>query len=98
MHRWFTEKYLQNRQVKVAVPKNLIKLNAANIKHSVHKYMNNNACTNLIEGAGQQGPLRRKLLMSQAEAQNKTTNSGSVSRSAGASDARRDAWGKQQSR
>lgn len=34
--------------------------------------MNNNACTNLIERASKQGQLRRKLLMSQAEAQNKT--------------------------
>jgi len=36
--------------------------------------MNNNACTNLVEGAGKQGPLSTKLLMSQAEAQNKTMN------------------------
>lgn len=57
---------------KLQLQKNLIKLNTANIKYSAHTYMNNNACINLREGAGKQGPLRRKLLMSQAEARNKT--------------------------
>lgn len=36
--------------------------------------MNNNASTNPTEGVGKQGPLRRKQLVSQAEAQNKTMN------------------------
>lgn len=84
--------------MKVAVTKeNLIKLNVANIKYSVHTYMNHNTCINLREGHGKQGPLRRKLLMKQAKLITRQSTAGSVSRSEGAS-APRDAQGKQQGR
>lgn len=47
----------------------------------------------MIEKTGNQGPIRRTLLMSQAEAQNKTKMLHQPAKSTGGSGARRDAWG-----
>lgn len=45
----------------------------------------------MIEKTGNQGPIRRTLLMSQAEAQNKTKMLHQPAKSTGGSGARRDA-------